>query len=146
MAKFLTYTRNKKRKGFTLVELVVVIAILLALGVGAVMALGGMADTAERAALTSDANTAVRSLNLFNTLADSTRRITNVDTHPGTNGRSGDTLTLGLSAPPDLIDADMSVTFGQGRGAQLFVGVGATGAIVQYDAARGWHIIEANLP
>jgi prepilin-type N-terminal cleavage/methylation domain-containing protein len=60
---------NKKRKGFSLVELIVVISIMLVLSVLAVVAFTNISDSAREAAERADANAVARSLNTFNTLA-----------------------------------------------------------------------------
>jgi prepilin-type N-terminal cleavage/methylation domain-containing protein len=72
---------SKKKKGFTLVELIVVIGILLALAVLATVGYGSLADQAKRAALRSDAVTVAKALNTFNSIVYSTTdRITSEST------------------------------------------------------------------
>ena len=57
---------NKKRKGFTLVELIVVMAVLLVLSVLAVMAYSDIQETFRRSARVSDAGAIARSINTYN--------------------------------------------------------------------------------
>jgi prepilin-type N-terminal cleavage/methylation domain-containing protein len=64
---------SKKKKGFTLVELIVVIGILLVLAVLATVGYGNLSDTARRAALRADAVTLTRALNVFNSVSTSVK-------------------------------------------------------------------------
>lgn len=57
---------NKLRKGFTLVELIVVIGVLAILAVGAVLAFRGVQDNARRASLRDDARRVITILNSIN--------------------------------------------------------------------------------
>lgn len=57
---------NKKRKGFTLVELIVVMAVLLVLSVLAVLAYSNIQENFRDAARSSDAMAVARSLNTYN--------------------------------------------------------------------------------
>ena len=57
--------RSKSKKGFTLVELIVVIAIMAILAVGAVIFFNGVRENAQRAALSSDAEMLAGVLNQF---------------------------------------------------------------------------------
>lgn len=59
--------RNTKlKKGFTIVELIVVIAVMAVLSVGAVVAYRGVQAHGRRTALTADVNALVESVNRFN--------------------------------------------------------------------------------
>ena len=62
--------RSKKVKGFTLVELIVVMGILAVLAVGAVMVLNGFRENAQRAALVADAQMLAGILNQYNAISD----------------------------------------------------------------------------
>jgi prepilin-type N-terminal cleavage/methylation domain-containing protein len=60
---------KKTNKGFTMVELIVVIAVLLILAVIAVVVFSGIIENARRATIISDANTIARNLNTANSIA-----------------------------------------------------------------------------
>jgi len=62
-------SKLKPSKGFTLVELIVVVAIILIIAVLVVAAIGGIMDTARESALESDANAIARQFNLYNAVA-----------------------------------------------------------------------------
>jgi prepilin-type N-terminal cleavage/methylation domain-containing protein len=62
---------SKLRKGFTLVELIVVVAVLALLAVGAALAIRGIQDNARRAANRAAAVHLVTQLNAWNSMADS---------------------------------------------------------------------------
>ena len=68
--------KKHRSKGFTLVELIVVIAILAVLAVGAVIAYGNIAGTAQIAAARSDATAVVTALNTARALGAATPNIT----------------------------------------------------------------------
>lgn len=76
MKREITKTQNKNRKGFTLVELVVVIAILAVLSVGAITGYSNVRDGADEAVAKANASVIVNSLNTFNTLAHTDNQIT----------------------------------------------------------------------
>lgn len=81
MFKMLNAKRNKKsNKGFTLVELIVVIAILMILAVVGVMSFGGIMDSANEANERADARNLAQQLNMFNAAVPESGRIT---THAG---------------------------------------------------------------
>ena len=69
--------RRKKNKGFTLVELMVVLTILLILSTLAVVTFGGVMDSARESAQMADAGILVRQINTFNSLARPEAQITN---------------------------------------------------------------------
>jgi prepilin-type N-terminal cleavage/methylation domain-containing protein len=62
-------------KGFTLVELIVVMAVLMILSVTAVVSLSNITASARSAGLKSDAATVVRQLNVYNALVPVSNRI-----------------------------------------------------------------------
>ena len=64
-----TLTR-KNRKGFTLIELIVVIGILVVLSVLAAVAYGNLTQDSRDAANNADAAVIARSLNTFNAITD----------------------------------------------------------------------------
>lgn len=106
----------KRNKGFTLVELISVIALLLVLSVLAVVAYSNITDAARNAAIQSDANTLARAINSFNSVVNSSGRIEGGSS--GVRGIvvNGDTFPLraiaGVNAP---VDMDLTVTVGSGR-------------------------------
>jgi prepilin-type N-terminal cleavage/methylation domain-containing protein len=85
----------KRKSGFTLVELIVVIAVVLLLSAGSLAAYRGITLGSRRSALTSDAAALAGALNSFNAL--SSTKI-GVQTNVGTNQRT--TLTAFQSASP----------------------------------------------
>ena len=66
---------NKNKKGFTLIELIVVIAILLLISVLAVVGFGNIIDNARESAERADAARLAGQLNNFNTFAHDSNRI-----------------------------------------------------------------------
>ena len=61
--------KNKIKKGFTLVELIVVIGIIGILAVVAIVAFGGIQASAQRATIQATANQVVSQVNIFNNQA-----------------------------------------------------------------------------
>lgn len=104
------------KKGFTLIELIVVIAILAILAVTAVMAIGGVTDQARLATLKSDCNTAVRSLNLYNSLV-----------------ASGGTLKAAVKAGDTIGDNEVGYIAGNKRSITDLKLVVASGALISMD-------------
>ena len=66
---------NKNKKGFTLVELIVVIGILLTLAALGMMALSNIGEQARHAANRSDAEMIARAINTYNALVGPTHRV-----------------------------------------------------------------------
>jgi prepilin-type N-terminal cleavage/methylation domain-containing protein len=101
--------RNKKRKGFTLVELIVVIAIMLVLAVVAGVAIGGIIASANTASARSDATILAQSLNNFNALVTApATRVTNltgtgngvtIDSRRGGTNNTAPLINLNISGP-----------------------------------------------
>jgi prepilin-type N-terminal cleavage/methylation domain-containing protein len=103
--------RNKKRKGFTLVELIVVIGILLVLSVLAILALSNISDAARRSANSADANTLARALNTYNSVA-----VVKVSVVPtASNGK----FDLNLTTSNAPVAMDLSVTTDSTRAASV---------------------------
>jgi len=65
----------KARKGFTLIELIVVVAVLLSLSVLAAVAYRGMIQEAERTRRVANANALATSLNSWNAMATQANQI-----------------------------------------------------------------------
>jgi type IV pilus assembly protein PilA len=123
----MSQVRNKKKKGFTLVELIVVIGILLVLSVLATVAYNNLAAQAEIAGLRSDAATLARALNVYNSLiTNKDERILTI-ANLNANANSTDTVSLKLATSgtftsgfspglkKGLINLDSSVTLDDGR-------------------------------
>jgi len=63
-----THKTNKKQKGFTLVEIIVVVGLLAMLGLIAALMVGAAAESARQAAIRADAQTIARQMNTLNAL------------------------------------------------------------------------------
>ena len=117
----------KSKKGFTLVELIVVIGILLVLTVLAAVAFSGLSAQAQQAARRSDARTVAQSLNIYNSLvANNADRIQALPpaAHAGRVVANTGTFNLEVQvAPaaadgiirPGIIDMDVSVIVSPAR-------------------------------
>ncbi|MCL2665952.1 MAG: type II secretion system GspH family protein [Defluviitaleaceae bacterium] len=97
---------KKRNKGFSLVELIVVISIMLVLSVLAVVAFSQIADSARLAAERSDASAVARSLNTFNALANAGQRYEEKDDIPTTT----DTFTIVHDDTTGVMPIVLSVT------------------------------------
>jgi len=98
--------RSKKSKGFTLVELIIVIALIAALSVAAVISYRSLSTSAEETLIKQEASFIVRTLNMYNSLLKS-------DEAPLTNTiRLSDLGRLKLTSGVGgngLIDLDLSI-------------------------------------
>lgn len=104
---------NKNKKGFTLVELIVVIAILLIISVLAVVGFGQIIDNARLSATTADANRLAGQLNLYNAFQPADVRRTEDDQI--TDAEDGDgsgRFNLEISDP---MEANFSISIDQSR-------------------------------
>lgn len=113
---------NKNQKGFTLIELIVVIAILLLISVLAVVGFGNIIDNARDAALRADAGRLAGQVNNFNTFAHPNNRILTDAQLLAAIGVTGNvTLRLNTAAgaageagapgrPADTIDGDFTIS------------------------------------
>ncbi len=127
--------RNKKRKGFSLIELIVVIGILAVLTVVAVANYGNLTTQARNASLHADATIISRSLNIYNAMSPSDITTLAAD---GSDASAG-SIPLVLSAADIGITGglDMSVQISQTRLVEL-LGTGSGGPWLTYAAATGW--------
>ena len=110
---------NKNKKGFTLIELIVVIAILLLISVLAVVGFGNIIDNARDSAMRADAARLAGQVNNFNTFAATGNRILTEETlrdQIDGNGNVDLTLRSALSGPDgnqtggDAIDGEFSIS------------------------------------
>ena len=69
-------TLAKKRKGFSLVELIIVIGVLAILAVAAIMIIGNVRDNARTAANRSNAQSIIRAVNTHNSLSTTPHTLT----------------------------------------------------------------------
>jgi prepilin-type N-terminal cleavage/methylation domain-containing protein len=159
MVKVMRQIKPKKRKGFTLVELIVVIGILLILGMLAAVAYGSITREARRSALRTDVRTLASALNIYNAAADTVNRMVAADLpitaaakpNGSTTNTTGAILSLNTSpAQPvtwkDLITTTMSVVMDEVN-MNLILGGGPTAdVLITYDAASAtWMIAAANI-
>ena len=106
---------QKKKKGFTLVELIVVVSVLLILAVLAVVAYSNITDSARQAALRSDASTLAGALNNYNAMCPGNNVIIGIDPNNPNNMRivaANNTLVTGSSH--GYRDGTMSLTIQAG--------------------------------
>ena len=162
--KFAKFAERLNKKGFTLIELIVVIAILAILAVTAVMAIGGVTDQARISTLTSDGNTAIRSLNLYNSLVASPANLTSVSTTVAfqlvpRDNTSYDTATLtdlalstspATGQPQGMINMELGLTITEAQWNLLFIAgeeQNGTDPVVRYDAANSgvWILTTADV-
>ena len=83
---------SRKKKGFTLVELIAVIAILGILAAIVVPKIGGYTDKANKAKAQADAKTVIQAIELYNANADVNAQIT--DDKKGSEIKDKLTLTI----------------------------------------------------
>jgi prepilin-type N-terminal cleavage/methylation domain-containing protein len=101
----------KNKKGFTLVEIIIVIAIIAILAAAAMIAYGQLTRSAEENAEKASAGVIVRSLNTFNDLTGPNGTAQLLD-----SGALGATLPnivqndLILTVPPNLVNLDLTLT------------------------------------
>ena len=118
--------RRLNQKGFTMVELIVVIAIIAILAVAGIMAFGNIQARARTNVAQSNAALLAGALNAHNALATTpivTASLATVTTHAGLNG-AWDTTVTDVLPPTFTSEAALANAVGN----------------VNYNATRGWQV------
>jgi len=128
----------KNRGGFTLVELIIVIAILAVLALAAMLGYANLSDSARETAEKANAGVVVRSLNTYNQLVGTGTKLTAVP------AVSGNKMPLELKTSGGaLVDLDLTIDTADLSAANASVALSNVLDWVEYNAAGGRFIIKA---